>query len=249
MTASLMTKPLIGITLDKVNPDTQPEGKWYSNQLWYALRHAYCTAIHHAGGVPIALPYCGDDAAYYAQKLDGLLITGGGGDVDPALYGETIVHPTVKIKPQKTQFEWKMAQAMLAVDKPILGICGGMQFLNVLFGGTLIQHIPDAVPSNLGHSQTQERNQPQHTVALTPNTLLSRISGNQETIHVNSVHHQAIKVVSPSLVMNAIAPDGVIEGIEAPQHRFCLGVQWHPECYASETDYSIFKEFIKACGQ
>ena len=116
----------------------------------------------------------------------------------------------------------------LARDMPVLGICGGEQLLAVALGGTLIQHIPDSIPGALEHEQANPRDQPGHDVAVTPGTMLARIVGTVR-MAVNSAHHQAVAQPGGRAVVNAVAPDGVIEGVEDAGYRFCLGVQWHPE--------------------
>lgn len=235
-------RPLIGVTFDA----QQPGG--YSRYPWYALRENYCTSIINAGGIPIPLVHELDLVESYLSMIDGLLITGGGHDVDPALYGEKDVHPTVNPSPRRTHFEIDIIQKALGKDLPVLGICGGEQVLNVALGGTLIQHIPDAIPDALEHMQPHCRYESSHEIRIQEGTLLARIAG-QETLVVNSVHHQAVKDPAPSVVVNAWAPDGVIEGIEAPAHTFCLGVQWHPEFTITPQEHTLFQAFIEAaCG-
>src|SRR5215469_16300186 len=131
-----MAQPVIGLTLDH-----EPPGG-YSNFPWYAIRENYCNSVRAAGGLPILLPHDPDAAAAYLDRINGLIVTGGGFDVDPALFGETSRHPTVKTKDRRTAFELAAARGALARDMPVLGICGGQQLLNVALGGTLIQHIP-----------------------------------------------------------------------------------------------------------
>ncbi|HEY4220465.1 MAG TPA: gamma-glutamyl-gamma-aminobutyrate hydrolase family protein, partial [Myxococcota bacterium] len=177
---------------------------------------------------------------------DGLIVTGGAFDVDPALFGATSRHETVITKDRRTAFELAVTRGALASDKPVLGICGGQQLLNVVLGGTLIQHIPDEVPNALAHEQPTPRTEPGHTVAIEPGTLLHRITG-ADHLAVNSAHHQAVKAIGPGIIIDAVAPDGVIEGIEDPRYRFCLGVQWHPEYALSRGDTRIFDAFIAAC--
>ena len=121
----------------------------------------------------------------------------------------------------------------------------GQQLLNVVLGGTLIQHIPDAVPDALAHEQPNPRDEPGHTLAVTKDTLLHRIVGATE-MAVNSAHHQAADKIGEGVVVNAVAPDGVIEGIEAARYRFCLGVQWHPEYAIDAGDPKIFSAFVAA---
>jgi putative glutamine amidotransferase len=236
-----MPQPVIALTLDY----EQPGG--YSKLPWYALRENYCAAVVRAGGLPILLPHEPDQVAAYLDKIDGLVVTGGAFDVDPALFGATSRHAAVTTKDRRTQFELAITRAALAADKPVLGICGGQQLLNVALGGTLIQHIPDEVPGALAHEQPNPRTEPGHSVVVAPGTLLHRITGAAE-LAVNSAHHQAVKDVAPGMVVDAVAADGVIEGIEDPRHRFCLGVQWHPEYAISRGDEAIFAAFVAACG-
>jgi putative glutamine amidotransferase len=239
--------PRIGITLDYVDPAQEKGGEWYSKHPWYALRYRYCEAVALAGGLPLALSYYMELIEDYAENLDGLVITGGGFDVDPGLYGIQERHPTVNIKPKRTEFEMAMARQMLKANKPVLGICGGMQVLNVLHGGTLYQDIPSEASSEINHKQTHDRFLPQHTVNIKPATLLANLANNSLTVSVNSVHHQAVRSVAPGFEINAAAPDGIIEGIESSQYKFCLGLQWHPEFHVSEADEGIFHGLIHAC--
>ncbi|MSP82614.1 MAG: gamma-glutamyl-gamma-aminobutyrate hydrolase family protein [Alphaproteobacteria bacterium] len=234
-------RPLIGLTLD-----AEPPGG-YSKFPWYALRRNYFDAVAAAGGLPIALPHDTALVGAYLDRIDGLLVTGGAFDVDPALFGAPGRHPTVTTKDGRTEFELDATRAALDRDLPILGICGGEQLLNVALGGTLIQHIPDEVAGALAHEQPNPRDQASHVVRIARNTLLHRVTG-AEKMAVNSAHHQAIAQVGPGCVANAEAPDGVIEGVEEPSRRFCLGVQWHPEFVLSEGDARIFAAFVAATG-
>jgi putative glutamine amidotransferase len=236
-----MAQPIIGLTLDH-----EPPGG-YSNFPWYAIRENYCNAVRRAGGLPILLPHDPAAASDYLDRIDGLIVTGGGFDVDPALFGEPTRHPTVKTKDRRTAFELAIASGALARDVPLLGICGGQQLLNVALGGTLIQHIPDEVRDCLPHRQPNPRNEPGHIVRVIAGTLLHRITG-ADSLAVNSAHHQAVKVAGPGLVVDAVAEDGVVEGIEDPSYRFCLGVQWHPEFEISEADHRIFRAFIEVAS-
>jgi len=235
-------RPFVGVTLDS----EQPGG--YSKYPWYALRQNYMDAVVAAGGLPIALPHDAVLAAAYLDRIDALLVTGGAFDVDPDLYGEGDRHATVSLKQGRTDAELALTRGALARDMPVLGICGGQQLLAVVLGGTLIQHIPDAVAGALQHEQTNPRHQPGHPVAVHPGTLLHRIVG-AAGMQVNSAHHQAVRDPGPFAVVNAIAPDQVIEGIEDTRYRFCLGVQWHPEFFIDRGDRRIFDAFVAACGQ
>ncbi len=234
------TRPVIGLTLDSEGPGG------YSKLPWYALRENYCGAVVRAGGLPILLPHEPEQAESYLAEIDGLVVTGGAFDVDPALFGAASRHPTVTTKDRRTAFEVKVTRGAVERDLPVLGICGGQQLLNVVLGGTLVQHIPEEVEGALAHEQANPRTEPGHVVTVRPGTLLHRICA-AETLSVNSAHHQAAKDVGEGVVVNAVAEDGVIEGIEDPRRRFCLGVQWHPEYSISAGDARIFAAFVGAC--
>ncbi len=234
-------RPIIGVTLDS----EQPGG--YSKYPWYAMRQNYADAIIAAGGLPIALPHDAELAAQYLCLIDALVVTGGAFDVDPALYGGGDRHATVTLKENRTAAELALTTGALARNLPILGICGGQQLLAVALGGTLIQHIPDTVRDALEHEQLNPRHEPGHPIAVTPGTLLHRIVGSTE-MRVNSAHHQAVRDPGRRAVVNAVAPDGVIEGVEDTSYRFCLGVQWHPEFFIDPGDRRIFDALLSACA-
>jgi len=235
------TRPLIGLTLD-----AEPAGGW-SKLPWYALRQNYFSSLAAAGGLPVALPHHPELAETYLDTIDGLLVTGGAFDVDPSIYGGGGLHATTTLKSQRTAFEHAILLGALARDLPVLGICGGEQLLSVALGGTLHQHIPDAVPDALPHEQPNPRTEPGHAVLITPGTLLHRIVGVQR-MAVNSAHHQAVATVGSGIV-NARAEDGVIEGIESPHHRFVIGVQWHPEYGVDARDQAILEAFVAAARE
>ncbi|HTC09361.1 MAG TPA: gamma-glutamyl-gamma-aminobutyrate hydrolase family protein [Acetobacteraceae bacterium] len=233
-------RPVIGLTLDA----EQPGG--YSKYPWYAVRQNYADAIIAAGGLPIALPHDAALANDYLDRIDALVVTGGAFDVDPSLYGEGERHATVTLKEGRTAAELALTQGALGRDLPVLGICGGEQLLAVALGGTLVQHIPDSVPDALEHEQPNPRHEPGHPVTVVPGTLLHRIVG-AGVMHVNSAHHQAVREPGPHAVVNATAPDSVVEGLEDLRYRFCLGVQWHPEFFIDPGDRRIFDALIAAC--
>ena len=236
-----MAQPVIGLTLDH-----EPPGG-YSQYPWYAIRENYCGAVRAAGGLPVLLPHDPEMAGRYLDLIAGLVVTGGGFDVDPALFGAESRHPSVKTKDRRTAFELAAARGALQRETPVLGICGGAQLLAVALGGTLVQHIPDEIPDALPHRQPNPRNQPGHEVRIVAGTLLHRITG-ADRLAVNSAHHQAVKTAGPGVVIDALAADGVVEGIEDPRRRFCLGVQWHPEFALSDGDCRIFRAFVEAAG-
>ncbi len=237
-----MRFPTIGITLDSEKPGG------YSAFPWYALRQNYCDAVGQAGGLPMALPHHPALAEAYLDRLDGLIVTGGAFDVDPALFGAAARHDSVTLKAERTQFEMAIVKGALHRNLPILGICGGEQLLAVALGGTLIQHIPDEIAAPLAHEQANPRDQPSHAVTIVAGTRLAGIAGVAE-VRVNSAHHQAVKDVPPAITVNALSPDGVIEGIEDPGRRFCLGVQWHPEFAINPLDAALFHAFIETCSR
>jgi putative glutamine amidotransferase len=237
-----MSQPIIGLTLDR-----EPPGGYSKTHAWYALRENYCDAVAQAGGVPILLPHEPELAAAYLKLVQGIVVTGGAFDVDPALFGAAARHASVTTKDRRTAFELAITRAAVARDMAVFGICGGQQLLNVALGGTLVQHIPDEIAGALAHEQPNPRTEPGHVVRLLPGTKLHRIAAADE-LPVNSAHHQAVKEPAPGLVVDALAPDGVIEGIEDPTKRFVLGVQWHPEYHLSEGDARLFAAFIAAAG-
>ena len=234
-----MSRPIVGITLDSEEPGG------YSRFPWYAVRQNYCGAVARAGGLPVPLPHEPELAEAYLETIDALVVTGGAFDVDPGLFGDGSRHATVVTKDRRTAFELAVTRGAIGRDMPVLGICGGQQLLNVVLGGTLIQHIPDEVAGALAHEQPNPRDQPSHAVRITAGTLLHRITG-AAAMSVNSAHHQAVRDVAQGVVIDAVAPDGVIEGIELPAKRFCLGVQWHPEFAIDPGDAKIFDAFIEA---
>ncbi len=235
-----MTTPVIGLTLDTEAPGG------YSEFPWYAIRQNYCAAVRAAGGLAVVLPHESVAVADYIGLIDGLIVTGGAFDVDPRLFGAAHTHETVTLKQGRTEFERAATEAALAEDMPVFGICGGQHLLNVVLGGTLIQHIPDQIGGALAHEQPNSRDQPGHEVEIVPGTLLHEIVG-AATLQVNSAHHQAVAEIAPGVEVDARAPDGVIEGIEDRRYRFCLGVQWHPEFILSDGDERLFAAFVDAC--
>ncbi len=234
-------RPVIGVTLD-----AEPPGG-YSKYPWYALRANYADAIATFGGLPVALPHDPALAADYLDTVDALVVTGGAFDVDPDLYGAKTRHASITLKEDRTAAELALVRGALARDKPVLGICGGEQLLAVALGGTLLQHIPDAVADALEHEQKTPRDRAGHEISIVPGTLLARIA-EASTMQVNSAHHQVVARPGKFAVVNATAADGVIEGVEDPRYAFCLGVQWHPEFLIDPADARIFQAFVAAAG-
>lgn len=239
------TRPVIGVTLDSEQAGTK-QNPSYSAYPWYALRENYMSSLIEAGGMPVALPHHAALADDMLDTIDALVVTGGAFDVDPGLYGVGERHETVVLKQSRTAAELALLRGALERDMPILGICGGQQLLAVVLGGTLIQHIPDSVERALAHEQPNPRHEAGHPVRIEPGTLLARIVGTGE-MQVNSSHHQAVRDPGRGRV-NALAEDGVIEGIEDPARRFCLGVQWHPEFGIDPGDRRVFEALVSAAA-
>jgi putative glutamine amidotransferase len=187
---------------------------------------------------------------------DGLLLTGGD-DVAPGRYGED-VHPTVVVvSPERDDFEIGLVKEARARQIPILGICRGIQVLNVACGGTLVQDIPTQVPGALEHMKKVPPHQAfefSHEVWIEKDSLLARLMREQlsggDSLEVNSRHHQAVKAVAPGFRVVATAPDGIVEAIEDPRARFCLGVQWHPENFWRTGEFrALFEGFVSAAAE
>jgi putative glutamine amidotransferase len=235
--------PIVGVTLDLQKPGE------YSKFPWYALRQHYATAITTCGGHTIVLPYDISAIPAFIDLMDGLVLTGGDFDIDPQYYGEEDVHPKTSPNLERTHFELALVRAALERDMPILGICGGQQLIHVALGGALVQHIPDTYTTDIAHEQPTPRDQVSHVVDAVPGTKLHAIIQSPQW-HVNSAHHQSVQEppFGSAIVVNARAPDGVIEGIESSRHRFCVGVQWHPEFLITVEDRKLFDAFLGACA-
>ena len=231
---TIMKKPLIGITLDS---ETK---KSYSKFPWYALRENYLTSLSKFNAIPVPLTHEIKLVNSFSKFLDGLVITGGDFDIDPKYYNQA-KRGTKNIKSKRTNFEMKIYNKFLKINKPILGICGGAQLINVASGGTLIQNLKK---KPINHEQTNPRNQTSHEININKKTKLFEIC-NINKIKVNSAHHQSVKKIGKDLIISAIATDGIIEGIEHKKHRWCIGLQWHPEFLITKFDLKIFKNFVE----
>lgn len=204
----------------------------------------YLDAIYHAGGMGVPLGYTTDAArlADYVAMLDGFLFSGGV-DIDPAIYGEEKQFDSVEIDDERDAFEGAAFPLVLASGKPILGICRGIQAINVFMGGTLYQHMEGHRQDVPGVNRTQ-------TLRVLEGTFLRDLTG-KDTICVNTFHHQNIKDLATGLVAQAVSEDGYVEAIHAPDRKFLFGVQFHPEYYHDQPDddhsFAIFKAFVDAC--
>ena len=227
-----MNRPLIGITCSKT-----ADGK-------IAMSQNYLNSIWEAGAVPVFLAYTQDEAklAEYAEVFDGFLF-GGGDDIDPARYGETVMFDNVEIDADRDAFELGLYEYVKQSGKPVLGICRGLQVLNVAEGGTLYQHID-------GHRQDKPGTETEQKTLVEAGSMLKELIGTDEIL-TNSFHHQNIKDIAPTLAVNAKSADGYIEAVHKPCHKFCFAVQWHPEIYrqTSEDMQKVFSAFINACKE
>lgn len=213
---------------------------------------AYVQALTAAGAAPVLIPPGLDDQALRAicGRLDGLLLTGGA-DVDPALYGEERQPFCQEPEPERDRLELAMVARALEDDLPVLGICRGMQTLNVALGGDLYQDIEAQEPGKMRHALSDlPRDHRAHEVTLEPGSRLAKIVG-AERVAVNSLHHQAVRRVGNGARVVAWATDGVAEGMEAPEHRFVVAVQYHPEELAptDEASRRLFAAFVAACRE
>ncbi len=215
-----MARPLVGICTSIQHGTRRGDA--------YFLYTAYVAMLVRAGALPFLLPLAGthEEAVEVLDRIDGLLLTGGD-DLDPALYGQTARHPDLLGSPVRAESEIAYARAAQERGRPTLGVCLGIQTLNVAFGGSLLQFIPEDVPGALRHEEDGDES-PEHPIRIEPGTLLARIAG-AETAIVNSFHHQAVARPAPGLRVSARSPDGIVEAIEREEPPFCLGVQWHPE--------------------
>lgn len=228
---------------------------------FYSTECHYLEQILDAGGVPVQLPIMSDTGTEALVSMvsccDGFLLPGGG-DFYPEWYGQTLLPG---LKPDSFAMDWERQKTTLAFvsdmaasGKPILGICLGMQVLNIAFGGDLYQDIPMQIPTEIAHtmaiSAAEERWITRHTVQTSEGSLIWRLTGAEE-ISVNSFHHQAVKTPAPGFTATAFAPDGVIEAIESDTGRM-LGVQWHPENLAHagmEHGKAIFRWLVQTAAQ
>lgn len=221
-------KPLIAIT-PSPSRDTLAHGTF----LRFSMASAYVEAVLAAGGVPVILPPQDGHAGPLLDAVHGLLLSGGA-DVEPARYGAARVHETTYgVSPARDRFEIDLFREAVARDLPVLGICRGIQVMNVALGGGLVQDIATEHdgPVTLSHRQQEEGLAPDavgHAVDIVAGTPAADLLGRGE-LGVNSFHHQAIATLAPGLEAAACAPDGIVEAVTMPGLRFVVGVQWHPE--------------------
>lgn len=229
-------KPIVGVM-----PlwDDEKESFW--------MLPAYLEGLEEAGATPIVFPLLEDEGeiSRLVAMCDGILLTGGH-DVSPEIYGEKALEGTVSYGPRDEMEKQVLAKA-IRLDKPLLGICRGIQFVNAALGGTLYQDLPTQFSSSIEHHQTPPYDVPVHEVTILKDTPLYDCL-QTERIRVNSYHHQAVKDVSPELAIMARAEDGLVEALYRPENRFLWVVQWHPEFSIKKDENSkkIFSAFVEA---
>jgi len=231
-----MHKPLIGIGSDVLQKQGERDRAF--------VYTTYVESLKRAGAVPVLIPPQPENAADVIDSLDGILLAGGD-DCDPAEYGEERHSSAELMDPRRQKNDLGLARLARERGIPTLGVCLGVQVMNVAAGGTLIQDIASAIDTDIDHaSEPSDRHR--HDVHIDSSTRLGRILGAQE-MNVNSSHHQAIGRVANGLRITAKAPDGIVEGLEDPAHPFYLGVQWHPEDMPDEDSAkAIFGAFVDA---
>ena len=230
-------KPIIGV---------MPLWDEEKESLW--MLPGYLDGIRQAGGLPVIFPFTTDEQELkqLAGMCDGFLFTGGH-DVSPWVYKEEPLEGMIDCCEKRDIMETVVLREAVAEDKPVLGICRGIQFINAALGGTLYQDIPTQHPSEVNHHQDRPYDAPSHEVTIAEGSPLHKCLGT-DRIPVNSCHHQAIKVLSPELAVMAAAEDGIIEAVYRPESRFLWAVQWHPgfSYKVDENSRKLFRAFIGA---
>ena len=233
-------KPIIGVTSSFEHTEDLDRVFLPSN---------YLESVRAFGGIPLLIPTkaSDDELEYLLKQCDGLLLTGGN-DITPELYGEQILNDTVEPAPERDEMELKLCRMADQWDLPVLGICRGIQILNVAFGGTLYQDISSQYETAVAHRMEKPYHRTCHSCILTEGSPL-RIACDRDVIGVNSHHHQAIKTIAPGFLPMGRSEDGIIEAIWHPGKRFLWAVQWHPERIwdIEPSSAEIFAAFINAC--
>jgi len=236
-------RPMIGVSGKLVKPD---------NVTGVYLGEGYTNGLAEAGAIPLVIPYLEkeEDVRALAQRLDGLLLSGGV-DMGAIQLGEEPIPAQGEVCPERDWIETILFDEMQKQGKPVLGICRGMQVINALLGGSLYQDLPSQKEGKLiQHSQKAPHWYASHHVTITEGTQLHAIFGS-ERLAVNTYHHQAVKEPAPGLIVSAVADDGVVEAIERPEGDgpYLVGVQWHPELMWGKNPLflNLFESFVQAC--
>jgi gamma-glutamyl-gamma-aminobutyrate hydrolase PuuD len=236
-----MTKPTIGLDC---NLEVRRKEKRPRLELW----HSYTRSVERAGGVPVLLPIVvePEDIDRQLDLIDGLVLTGGA-DLTPRLYGARRHRKTRTMRRERQTYDLELARAAIRRKLPILGICGGLQLVNVVCGGDLVQHVPDAVGPDDPHAGPAGI---EHEVRVEPGTRLACITG-AERLTVNSYHHQATGRLGAGLRASARSPDGILEALEHKEDPFVVCVQWHPERRTEDSpaDLALFEALVEAARE
>ncbi|MQA80023.1 MAG: gamma-glutamyl-gamma-aminobutyrate hydrolase family protein [Streptosporangiales bacterium] len=227
------TRPLVGLTTHRERARMLA---WDTE--FAMLQRTYVDAVFRAGGLPVLLPPVADGAAQLVDTVDALVVTGGA-DVEPSAYGEEQHEQTIGTRPERDAWELALVRRALDADLPLLGVCRGMQILNVALGGTLVQHLPDTV-GHEGHRPVVGVFGPTH-VTLKGGSTAALLGAEHD---VQCHHHQAVATVASALDVVGWADDGTVEAVEVPSARFALGVQWHPE--EDSSDIRLFEGLVHA---
>lgn len=242
-----MKKPVIGITCYLDYDD--PKRKYPFVFAFDYVKRQYYLAIQDFGGVPVILPNIEkiNLVDYYIRTLDGLLLSGGG-DFHPSFFQESIKAENLSIKIERDRFEIALAKKALSKRLPILGICRGLQVINIALGGTVFQDLSLRKEKTLNHKpETVIRFKKRHKVKIKEDSRLYSIIEKKEIV-VNTSHHQVIKDVAPGLSASAWSEDGVVEALESKGKEFLMSVQWHPEAMVKHpSSRALFRAFVKAC--
>lgn len=238
-----MLKPVIGIL---------PLYHQQEQRLW--MHHGYLDVLEAAGAIPLVLPLA-ESSGTLAQLVSicsGLLFPGGG-DVDPALFGEEMARGCRAVCPRRDRMELALLQMIRQKDLPVLGICRGIQVMNIAYGGNIYQDLDTQLPPGVKWTEHDQDGRlpddyPVHPVSILPGSLLHRIVG-CDLLRVNSLHHQAVRRIGSGLAVSGQSPDGIAEALEDPAKKFFLGVQWHPErmWQADQKQFSLVQAFVDAC--
>jgi putative glutamine amidotransferase len=235
-----LTKPFIGITASRISPESGAVIR---------LNDTYVKAVLRAGGIPLLIPpgACGGNYESLLTRLDGLLFSGGG-DIDPAYFNGTPHKKVYGIIPDRDELEINLVRLAAQLGFPFLGICRGIQVINVALGGTLFTHIADQLPQALKHDH-DDYAFIAHKVQVEPNSRLRHIMHASE-VETNSLHHQGVENLAPSLAAVAVSADSLVEAVEIPGHPFGLAVQWHPEGMPDSPQMqALFRAFVEASGK
>ena len=218
------------------------------NELKLNMYGAYGLAIEQSGGLPLVLPYIENEDVIdaFVDVCDGFLFTGGA-DIEPKHYGEEKHENCWIVEPARDRLEMAVMRKAMRSDKPIFGICRGMQMLNVVMGGALYQDLPSQVKTEIPHRQSEEKDMPSHPILVGKDTPLFALVG-KDVMAGNSFHHQGIKRLADGLKVMGRAEDGMIEAVYDPTKKYLRAYQWHPErLYKDSDNKAVFDDFIKAC--